>query len=318
MAEVRNMKSKQQTWLINLLYQHPEGLTLPEIDRYWQMSINYDNTPITRNSLFRARTTIANQYGISIECERHSADSRYHIPNIADQQQSSVKRWLYSTIAVGNIISDHLSLKDCILLENVKVKPMHLQTIMQAVKSRYLINIVYKKYMSDSTSERTLSPLALKLWNQRWYMLANQCDSSVLASSARITFDNLRVFSLDRIQSVEITTRKFVPPKSFSPQEYFSECYGVYTGGNAVAEHVVLRAFGQTPYYLRDLPLHHTQHEINTTDAYTDFELYLRPTVDFQNQLLTHGAGIQVLRPAHLADEIKARVKEMLKLYETE
>lgn len=65
-----------------------------------------------------------------------------------------------------------------------------------------------------------------------------------------------------------------------------------------------MRAYGNERYYMRDLPLHHSQREINATDEYTDFELYLKLTDDFKVKLLSRGGWLEVLAPKSLADEM--------------
>jgi hypothetical protein len=73
---------------------------------------------------------------------------------------------------------------------------------------------------------------------------------------------------------------------------------------NSKPERVVIRAYGFEPYYLRDLPLHHSQHEINSTEEYCDFELRLKITSDFKSKLLSRGEWIEILEPKSLAEEI--------------
>ena len=55
---------------------------------------------------------------------------------------------------------------------------------------------------------------------------------------------------------------------------------------------------------MRDLPLHHSQREIDKTEDYTDYELYLKLTDDFKTKLLSRGSWLEVLSPKSLADEI--------------
>ena len=69
-------------------------------------------------------------------------------------------------------------------------------------------------------------------------------------------------------------------------------------------ERIVLRAYGFEPYYLRDLPLHHSQKEINTTEEYADFEMNLKLTADFKAQLMARGQWVEILEPQSLAEEI--------------
>jgi predicted DNA-binding transcriptional regulator YafY len=68
--------------------------------------------------------------------------------------------------------------------------------------------------------------------------------------------------------------------------------------------------------YINTLPLHHSQEEIKITDEYSVFRYYIRPTYDFRQELLSHGAEIEVLSPQWFREEVSAICKEMNKLYQ--
>ncbi len=114
---------------------------------------------------------------------------------------------------------------------------------------------------------------------------------------------------------VELTDETFELPFGFSSEAYYSEYYGVTTDETPMA-HVVIRAHDWTPNYLRTLPLHHSQREIASTEHYADFSLDIRPTVDFVNELLKYGPGLEVLEPQSLREEIKQSLTDSLNRYQ--
>ena len=124
----------------------------------------------------------------------------------------------------------------------------------------------------------------------------------------------MATYALDRMTKVELTDETFEMPADFSPQDYFSEYYGVLTDDTPMA-HVVIRAHNWTPNYLRTLPLHHSQREIASTEHYTDFSFDIRPTADFLGELLRHGDGIEVLEPQDLREKMRQMIAENLKRY---
>ena len=126
---------------------------------------------------------------------------------------------------------------------------------------------------------------------------------------------NLFIFSLDRIESIEILQTKFTLDKNFGAEDYFNDCFGIMVDGSLKPERIVLRAYGLEPYYLRDLPIHHTQKETEATEEYTDFELKLRPAEDFIEHLLSLSTRVRVLEPAWLVKEIQHRLKDALSIY---
>ena len=91
--------------------------------------------------------------------------------------------------------------------------------------------------------------------------------------------------------------------------------HGMLTDETPMA-HVVVRAHDRTSNYLRMLPLHHSQREIASTEHYADFSFDIRPTVDFQNELMKYGDGIEVLEPLELREKMRQMLQDILKRYE--
>ncbi|MBR1428126.1 MAG: WYL domain-containing protein [Prevotella sp.] len=69
--------------------------------------------------------------------------------------------------------------------------------------------------------------------------------------------------------------------------------------------------------YLHSLPLHHSQQETSTTAEYSIFDYNLKPTYDFEQEILSHREDFEVLQPLSFRDKIKAIVKEMYQRYMT-
>ena len=78
----------------------------------------------------------------------------------------------------------------------------------------------------------------------------------------------------------------------------------------------VIRAFGNERYFMRDLPVHHTQREINSTDEYTDYEIIMRPTFDFSDYMLSRGVMAKIIEPQWLANEIHDMHLLAVEMYE--
>lgn len=67
--------------------------------------------------------------------------------------------------------------------------------------------------------------------------------------------------------------------------------------------------------YLRDSPLHRFQKETERNDEYSIFELNLRPTFDFQQEILWNGENVEVLKPEWLRKKIAGKIKIMWNKY---
>lgn len=67
--------------------------------------------------------------------------------------------------------------------------------------------------------------------------------------------------------------------------------------------------------YVRALPLHHTQREVETGEWYSIFEYRMKPTFDLRQELLSRGDAVEVLSPRSLRDEMQSEIKRLQSLY---
>ncbi len=291
---------KQYIWLINAFRRH-RRMSLEELNEQWvREEVNMGNS-LSRTTFNRHRDAILDMYGVVLECDVRD-HYRYYIANPEVLDDDSLERWALSTLTVGGVLADSVSLKDRIILENVPAGEEFLQTIIQAIRMNRRILMVYKRFGADSY-EKTVSPYALKLFHQRWYLLA-------------FTGYHYAIYSLDRMLFVSLTEECFEMPADFSPQDYFAEYFGVLTDENTPMAHVLVRTYGNTSNYFRTLPLHQSQREVETTDQYTDYSFDIRPTADFLGELLSYDAGIEILEPSDLRQKFQKLIHSMLQRYE--
>ena len=289
----------QYIWLINTLRRY-RSMTLGQLNRKWIDDEVADGNPLSRSTFNRHRDAILDMFGVIIDCEPNNG-YRYHIANPEVLCGDTIERWLLSTLTVEGVLSDCASIKDRILLEEVPAGEEYLPLIIKAIKTGKNVRMGYRRFGTDGY-ETTVSPYALKLFHQRWYMLA-------------YTGKWIATYSLDRMTSLTITEESFKMLEDFSPEVYFSEYFGVLTDESVPMAHVVIRAYGQAANYLRTLPLHVSQVEINTTEDFADFALDIRPTYDFQEQLMHYTSRIEVLEPADLRQQMKEEIMAMSNNY---
>jgi predicted DNA-binding transcriptional regulator YafY len=213
----------------------------------------------------------------------------------------SISQWLFSTLNVHGVLADSAAVKERLVLEETPAGEQYLDTIIRAIKSNHRLLMGYKKFEAEGY-EKVVCPYALKLFRQRWYLLALNDE------------DQMRIYALDRVTMMEPTNETFEMPANFSVQDYFSEYFGVLTTDTPLA-HVILRAHKWMPNYLRTLPLHHSQRELESTPDYTDFSYDIRPTSDFLGELLRHSDGIEVLQPLDLREKMRQIIENILKRY---
>ena len=118
--------------------------------------------------------------------------------------------------------------------------------------------------------------------------------------------------SFDRITSLVLTDEPFAVDPDFDAEAFFSEYFGVMTDDRIPLQRIVLRAFGNERYALRDLPLHPSQQLVEDKGEYVDFELFLRPTSDFLAHILSRGRWVKVISPESIAQRISDMHREAL------
>ena len=281
---------REYIWLVNTIYK-ARKISLSEINEKWIETDYSGGVEFSRTTFHRHKIAIEDMFGIYIECDRKNG-FKYYIGNEYVLQENSVQNWMLSTLSVSSLLAESMSLNERILLENVPSGGEKLKMVIKAMKESKKISITYRRYGGHATRTFDLEPYCIKLFGQRWYLLGRFADRG------------FATFSIDRMLEIKMNDEKFKLDEDFDAASYFSDCFGVMLDENSKPEKVLIRAYGYEPYYLRDLPLHHSQREIQSTEEYCDFELKLKITSDFKSKLLSRGEWIEILEPKALADEI--------------
>lgn len=288
-------------WLVETLY-NAKKITLKEINRKWSQTELSEGEEIPRRTFNNWKNAAEEMFGLVIMCDKH--DDCYYIENRDELEEGGFQRWLLNTMSVNNTLLENKSLSGRILLENIPSGQDHLATIMEAMKKSKMLEITYIGYWSEHEHSFPVAPYCVKLFRQRWYLVGNSvCE------------DRIRIYALDRIIEAGLSDEAFKYPKKFNPEGYFKNCFGIIHDDDCALETVKLKVSSDQANYLRSLPLHHSQNEIECNDDYSIFTVYLHPTFDFQQELLSNGDAVEVLEPLWLRKEIAGKVKRMWNTY---
>jgi len=290
-------------WLVDTIYR-AKYITFEEINRRWLDDERSEGLEIPKRTFHTWINEIEEMFGLVIMCERKGGYN-YYIENADEIKQGGLRNWLLNTISTSNLLMDNQQLKDRILLEEVPSVKDHLEPIIKAMKSNLMLTITYQSYLRDESNTFDLEPYCVKLFKQRWYLVGR---SPYLKQ--------VRVYALDRILGPETTEKKFKMPKKFNPKAFFEDFYGIIAHEHAEVETIRLKVSANQSDYLRSLPLHPSQKEVETNDTYSIFEMRLCPEFDFQQEILSKTPDIEVLSPEWLREEIAEKVKAMHKLYQ--
>lgn len=293
---------KQYIWLTDTIYRSG-GISLQELNKRWVKTEMSDGIPMSRATFNRHKVAIEEIFDLCIDCQRKGG-YYYYIENSEVLKNNHLKHWMLDSLSVSNMLMESNSLKDRILLEEIPSGREHLQTLINAMKQGHKVQMTYCKFGQQKGYTILVEPYALKVFKQRWYLVANNYKANVPV-----------VYALDRMVVLEETEETFYYPINFDAEIFFKDCYGVLCGSDVKAQKIVLRAYPPLVNYLETLPLHASQKIVKRTEKYTDFEYFIRPTFDFRQELLSQGDELEVLKPASFRQEMKEMLERMSKLY---
>lgn len=285
-------------WLVDTIYRAGR-ITLEDINRKWLQSSISDGNPIPKRTFHNHRTSIEEMFDINIEC--NSGTYEYYIDNAEELENGGMHRWLLNSFAVNNMINESHKLKQRIIFEEIPSGQQYLTTIIEAMRDGIRLKMKYKSHWMDSAVEFEVQPYFIKVFKQRWYIIGKS--------------DKLRIYALDRVESLILSSRTFKMPTDFDPQKYFEDCYGIIHDVDINPQLIRIKVFSRQAKYVRALPLHHSQKEIESKTSYSIFEYLIKPTFDFRQELLSMGEDIEVISPKSFRTEIKNVYNNIVKLY---
>lgn len=290
-------------WVVKTIHRAGR-ITLKEVNEKWRANVDLSRgEDLPRQTFDRWKGGILDLFGILIDCEQRGG-YHYYIANPKELSEGKLRTWLLNTYGTAETLSSNLSIHDRILTENIPSSQDHLSTVLEAMKSNNMLQITFKAFTMKEPKRFLVEPYCVKMSAQRWYMLARNTEHK-----------NLRLYSLDRIEAVEISNTRFVLPDDFNAKDYFAEFFGIVLDESVPLQTIILRADKYHQNYMRTLPLHPTQREIFACDDYADFELKLRPTYDFYMKLMSFGNMIKVLEPKNLQEEICKWLENTIEMY---
>ena len=293
-------------WVIETIYRHKK-LSFKELNELWLQDDISRGVELPKRTFDNWKDEIWDTFGICILNERRGR-YRYYIENEEDIANGAVTSWLYSTISVVKTLSNSRDIKERILLENIPSGQEFLQMIIDAMKANLQLNITYRSYWSDEECCFDVKPYCVKLFRQRWYMVAK-------STHAYYNDKPPMIYSLDRILQLMVKQETFEMPKDWNSKEFFEGCFGVCRSLDV--EVVKLKVSALQANYIRDLKLHDTQEEIERNDDYSIFTYCIRPGYDFQQELMRYGEDVEVLEPQWLREEIAGKIERMNSVYKS-
>lgn len=291
---------KSYIWLVNTIARGP--ISRAAIDEKWvNASANvYKQDNIPESNFHRWKGTVEELFGIKIKC---NGNNEYYIEEAADLRGSDLRMRALNLMSVNNLLKDSEELSDRILFEPVPSGEKFLTPIIEAMRDKTAIDMTYQSFTRQKPATFIVEPYCLKVFKQRWYMLAYSPG-----------LDKAMIYSLDRVHAVEPTKQKYKLPKDFNAEAYFKNTYGV-TGTDEVPEDIEICIDAMQANYLRTLPLHSSQEEIERNDDYSIFRFHMVPSYEFLQELRKYGSDVEVISPESVRAEFRADTESLYRIY---
>jgi hypothetical protein len=287
-------------WIVDKLLQN-ERLSLKEINEKWEGAADYDFREITARTFNRYKEQIAESFGLDIE---YSAATRsYSLRGKEAVKNKALFQYLIGAFQVRALNTLAIRHKDKIMLQDVPSGNELLGCVLKAIDEKKTLVFDYGSYYAAKRMHFEVIPCFLRMFEGRWYLVCEYQDRSAT-----------RVLALERMSEIRVGEKSEECSPQITPEAFYGDCFGIIRD-NLKPVVIKLKAYEQQAQYIRSLPLHPSQEEIETAEHYAVFSYYLRPSFDFIQEILWHRDKVEVLEPQEVRAEIKSLIQRMLCLY---
>lgn len=184
----------------------------------------------------------------------------------------------------------------------------YLNPLYDVIASRATVCVNYKSFNARAPRQYILFPYLLKEYRNRWFLFGSRARDMKLFNLA-----------LDRI--VDFHTCPEIPYQENPDfgQDFFNDIIGVTKYPELRKETVRIVAENSQACYILTKPLHASQRVVETgsSDGSMIFEMEVVINHELITQLMGFGAGIRVIAPQSLADEMRDIYRRGTALYDT-
>ena len=178
-----------------------------------------------------------------------------------------------------------------------------LELLLRAIVSKQTIKVVYARYGGQDKTH-ILSPYFVKEYHNRWYVVG-------YSEKAK----NILLMALDRIKSIQSSDISYTSSGDFNPDDFFKYSFGITQIHGAKVEKILLSFTSAQAQYILAQPIHHSQQVIleNSEEVRIQLEVYI--TQELIMSILSYGAQVRVIKPAHFRKRILEIISNMFSKY---
>ncbi len=182
----------------------------------------------------------------------------------------------------------------------------HLNPLYDIIAKRQAVCINYRSFNSRKPVPYILFPYLLKEYRNRWFVFGSRTT-------------DMKIFNLALDRIVDFHPCPDIPYQENPDfgEDFFEDMVGVTKHSRLKREKIVLRADNSQASYILTKPIHSSQRLIGRNDANRSMTFELDVVVNWElvAQLLGFGAGIKILEPRSLAEQLRDIYKKASDLY---
>ena len=297
-------KLKKCLYLINLM-ERKGAMTLKEINDYYQYSSLYEGDEFLPRTFLRYREYIEETFPCYIDFNQRTGKYELHRHQSFYGEDDSLYDYLLSAYHIEGMTELALKHREKILLSEAPTGVENVQIILEAIDKKRGIECDYYSFNKNSVKHQLLIPYFLRTWEQRWYLVAEPDNHH----------HGISIFALERMENIILTNEQMLPSNKIKAEEYFKGCFGVNHSDEQKPEKIRIKVYDTQVEYVKRLPIHESQREVESNSEWSIFEYRLVPCYNFYQQLLWHREKLEVLEPQYVRDEIKEVLKKMQERY---
>lgn len=169
--------------------------------------------------------------------------------------------------------------------------------INDAVTRQRHIDILYYTASRQKETHRRVAPYNIWLLDGSFYLIGF-CKKR----------DEIRIFALDRIKSMQISDEPFEKPEDFNVEEFMGTSFGVFQGDPFT---VKIHFTAGVSDYIREKSWHSTQRLHSQDDGSVIFEAEVAGIDEIRFWVLSWGSNATVIEPDELKESIQEEIEKM-------
>jgi predicted DNA-binding transcriptional regulator YafY len=178
-----------------------------------------------------------------------------------------------------------------------------LSQVHEAVQRQCRIDMCYFTMSRNDSTRRTVDPYKVWFYDETFYLIG-YCHLR----------QDIRLFAVDRIESITLLETEFNIPEGFDAEEFMQSSFGVFRGEPV---NVQIRFAPESVGYIKEKIWHPTQVLTPEPDGSIIFSAVVAGIEEIKIWTLKWGAAAEVLKPETLRRQLAEEAKAMMEKYAT-